>query len=296
MRSFEYLTPKTVEEACSLLSQHQGEAKVIAGGQSLLILMKQRLIEPSYLIDLKHLVELDYLSFDEKSGLKIGAMVTHRSIETSPIIKKYYGVLSQLEKTLASVQIRNYGTVGGNICHGDPSSDLIPALIVLGAKLKLTGSKGNRSLLSGDFFSDYYETVLQQDEILTEIEVPIMPPNSIAVYEKFSVRRTDSPVVGACVMVTFELGKDVCKDVKIALSAVAPIPVRVKKAEDIMRGKKIEGKLIDEVGAIASETAKPIADIHFSEEYKCKMVKVLIERLFNGIISQGLRAIPHQKF
>lgn len=284
MRNFEYLAPKTVEEACSFLSQHQGEAKVIGGGQSLLILMKQRLIEPPYLIDLKPLAELDYLSFDEKSGLKIGAMVTHRLIETSPIINRYYGVLSQLEETLASVQIRNYGTVGGNICHGDPSSDLIPALIVLGARLKLTGSKGNRVLLLEDFFSNYYETVLQQDEILMEIEVPTMPSDSIAVYEKFSIRRTDSPVVGGSIMITFDSGKEICRDIKIALSAVAPVPLRVKKAEGIMRGEKIEGKLIDEVAVIASKTAKPIADIHFSEEYKCEMVKVLIKRLFNKAI------------
>jgi carbon-monoxide dehydrogenase medium subunit len=281
MRNFEYLTPESVEEACFFLSQHQDEAKVIAGGQSLLILLKQRLIEPSYLIDLKPLTRLDYLSFDEKNGLEIGAMVTHRSIETSPIIKKHYGVLSQLEEALASVQIRNYGTVGGNICHGDPSSDLIPALIVLGTKIKLTSPKGNRVLLLENFFSDYYETVLQPDEILTKIEVPRMPSYSIAVYEKFSIRRTDSPVVGACVMVTFDSRKEICKDVKIALSAVGPVPLRVEKAEDIMRGEKIGGKLIDEVAVIASETAKPAADIYFSEKYKGEMVKVLIRRLFN---------------
>lgn len=284
MRNFEYIVPKTVSEACSLLSQYQREAKVIAGGQSLLILMRQRLIEPSYLIDLKAIPNLDYLSFDEKDGLKLGATVTHRTIETSPIIKDHYEVLSKLEKTLASVQIRNYGTVGGNICQADPSSDLIPALIVLGAKLVLSGSKEDRTLLLEDFFSDYYETVLQPDEILKEIEIPTMPEDSVAVYEKLSIRKTDSPIVGGCVMITFDPGKEICKDIRISLCGVAPVPLRIRRAEDILRGEKMEAKLFEDAASVAQEVASPAQDVHFSEEYKREMIKILIKRLIKKAI------------
>lgn len=284
MRNFEYIAPKTVEETCSLLSQYQEVAKVIAGGQSLLILMKQRLIEPSYLIDLKAIPELDYLTFDQNIGLKMGAMVTHRTIETSQIIKKHYAVLSKLEETLASVQIRNFGTIGGNICQADPSSDLIPSLIVLGARLRLSSSKGHRMFLLEDFFSDYYETQLRQDEILTEIEVPLMPTDSIAVYEKLSIRKTDSPIVGGCVMIMFDSTKEICKDLRIALCAVGPVPLRVKKAEDVMLGEKIKEKSINEAAKIASEVVMPVADIHFSEEYKREMVRFLIKRLISKAI------------
>jgi len=143
MFDFEYLAPKTIEEALELLTRYdEGERKVVAGGQSLIILMKQKLIRPKYLIDIKGLSDLDYIKLDDKQGLKIGALTTHRSIENSPVIQEKFSVLAEMEQNVSSVETRNWGTIGGNVCHGDPGGDPTPVLIALNAKLKVTSLSG----------------------------------------------------------------------------------------------------------------------------------------------------------
>ena len=176
MRDFEYLPTKTIQEACSLISQYKEEGKVLAGGQSLITLLRQKLISPSYLIDIKGVSELDYLTFDEKKGLRMGALTTHRAIEKSPLIQSKYPVLSEMEKSVASVQTRNWGTIGGNLCGADPIGDPAPSLIALNAKIKIVSSRGEKTIPLEEFFTDYFTTILEPDEILTEIQVA--PPGS----------------------------------------------------------------------------------------------------------------------
>jgi aerobic carbon-monoxide dehydrogenase medium subunit len=283
MKNFEYVRPETIAQVCSLLSEYGEEAKVIAGGQSLMILLKHRLLEPSYLIDIKALSDLDYLTFDEKQGLRIGSIATQRAVEVSPIVKTHYDVLSKTLQTLSSIQIRNYGTVGGNLCHADPSSDIAPPLIVLGAKVKLSNSKGDRVIPLEDFFVDYYETVLGGDEILTEIQVPIIPRNGNAIFKKLSIRKTDRQIVGGAIMIVFSSDKKICEEARIVLSAVGPIPLRIKRSENAMKGQKIRPDLINKVAQIALEEIDPPSDVIASKEYKREMVKVLIKRLINEI-------------
>jgi len=144
MKDFEYFAPETVEECLSLLSKYKGEAKIIAGGQSMLVVMRQGLLAPEYVVDIKGISDLDYMSYDGKEGLRIGALTTHRAIEGSPVIQKHFPVLSEMERNLATIQTRNWGTIGGNLCHGDPSGDVAPVLIALDARLKLRGPSGER--------------------------------------------------------------------------------------------------------------------------------------------------------
>ena len=144
MKDFEYFAPKTTEESLSLLSQYRGEAKIIAGGQSMLVVMRQGLLAPEVVVDIKGITALDYMTYDEREGLRMGALTTHRAIEKSQVIQRHFGVLSEMEKNLATIQTRNWGTVGGNLCHGDPAGDPATVLIALDAKLKLRSLSGER--------------------------------------------------------------------------------------------------------------------------------------------------------
>ncbi len=276
---FEYFAPKTLKEAITLLDKYQDECKVIAGGQSLLILMRQGLVAPEYLIDIKGISELNYIKSDAKKGLRIGALTTHRTIEKSPVMKNGFGVLAEMEQKLASIQTRNWGTIGGNICHGDPAGDPAPVLIALNATLTMAGLKGKRTMPVEDFFLDYFETALEHGELLTEIQVPAVAPHTGTAYTKFNIIESDLATVGVAVSITLGSKNGICKDVRITLGASAPTPMRAKKAEEVLRGKKITGNLLKEAGQVASTEAEPISDIQASEEYRRDLVKVLVARV-----------------
>jgi carbon-monoxide dehydrogenase medium subunit len=279
IRDFEYFSPQTLKEALTLLDEYGEECKVIAGGQSLLILMRQGLVMPEYLIDIKGISELNYIQSDAKQGLKIGALTTHRAIEKSPDMKNGFSILAEMEHRLASIQTRNWGTIGGNLCHGDPTGDPAPVLIALNATVSTASLKGKRNMAVEDFTMDYFETALEPDELLTEIRVPAVPPHTGTAYTKFNIIESDMATVGVAVSVTLDSGDDVCKDVRIALGACAPIPMRAKQAEEVLRGQHMTDDLLKEAGQIASQEADPISDIVASEEYRRELVKVLVKRV-----------------
>jgi len=289
MSDFEYFATKKVEEACSLLSQYKGEANIIAGGQSLLTLIRQKLISPSYLIDIKGISDLDYIKFDEKNGLRIGALTTHRAIELSPLIKERFSVLAEMEKVVASVQTRNWGTIGGNLCHADPIGDPAPPLIVLNARVKIVSSRGERIIPREEFFKDYFTTVLEDDEILTEIQIPNPPPHSGVAYIKFSTIEAGIKIAAASTLITLD-GKATCKDARIVLSAVAPVPMRAKEAAKLLVGKSIDDNLIEQAAGMASKEARPTSDVHASEEYRRELAKVLVRRVTKQALERAKAA------
>jgi carbon-monoxide dehydrogenase medium subunit len=287
---FEYFAPKTIEEALKLLSQYEeGECKVIAGGQSLIILMKQKLLTPKYLIDIKGLSDLDYIKLDDKQGLKIGALATHRSIEKSPVIQNGFSVLAEMEQNISSVETRNRGTIGGNVCHGDPGGDPVPVLIALNAKLKMTSLSGERTVDAEDFTLDYFETALRHDELLTEIQIPSIPPNTGVKFTKYSQIAGDYATASVAVLITLDKN-EICDNVRIALGSVGIAPMRAKKAEEILKGKEISDDLLAEAGQIASEEASPTSDAEVSEEYKRELVKVLVKRVGSEALARAKKA------
>jgi carbon-monoxide dehydrogenase medium subunit len=286
IKDFERFAPKTLKEALTLLAEYKDDCKVIAGGQSLLILMRQGLVAPKYLVDIKGLSELAYVK-DDKEGLKIGALTTHRAIEKLPVIKKKFGVLAEMEQRLASIQTRNWGTIGGNICHADPAGDPIPVLIVLNATLTVTGLKGERNLPVEDFSRDYFETVLEPGELLTEIQIPALSPHTGAAYTKFNIIESDLATTSVGVSVTLGAGDGVCQDIRIALGASAPTPMRPKKAEAVLKGKKITDALLKEAGEVASTEAEPISDIYASADYRRELVKVLVARVAREALARA---------
>ena len=287
---FEYFAPKTLKEALTLLDKYQDECKVIAGGQSLLILMRQGLVTPQYLIDIKGISELSYIKSDTDGGLRIGALTTHRAIEKSPLMRDGFGVLAEMEWRLASIQTRNWGTIGGNLCHADPAGDPAPVLIALNATLSMASLKGERNMAVEDFCLDYFETALEPGELLTEIQVPAAPPHTSTAYSKFNVIESDLATVGVAVSITLGSSDGTCQDVQIALGAAAPTPMRAKQAEAVLRGKKITDNLLKEAGEIASTEAEPISDIYASEEYRRELVKILFKRVGKEALAKAKQA------
>ncbi|MBP1696744.1 MAG: CoxM [Deltaproteobacteria bacterium] len=278
MKDFEYFAPKTVEESLSFLSQYKEESKIIAGGQSMLVIMRQGLLAPENVVDIKGITALDYITYDEKEGLRIGALTTHRAIEKSPIIQKHFGVLSEMERNLATIQTRNWGTIGGNLCHGDPAGDPAPVLIALDAKLKLKSLSGERIITMEEFSKDLLEVDLKPDEMLIEIQVPAKRPHTGIAQEKLMVMQGDAGIVGAAVSITLKPEDGICEDTRVVLSNAASVPLRVREAEKRLIGKVISSHLLAEVGEVASAEADPPSDLHASAEYRREMVKVFVKR------------------
>lgn len=239
--------------------------------------MRQGLVAPKYLIDIKGISSLDYISFDQREGLRIGALTPHRAIEKSPIIRERFSVLAEMELKLASIPTRNWGTIGGNLCHSDPAGDMAPVLIALNGKVKKASLKGEKVIPVEDFSVDYFETVLEYDEILTEIQVPNPTPRTGAAYSKFSKREGDMAVVGVAVSITLGSTDGRCQDARIVLGAVSSIPMRAKGAESTLVGKEISDKLLEEAARVAADGSRPISDIYASEEYRRELVRVLVK-------------------
>jgi CO/xanthine dehydrogenase FAD-binding subunit len=282
---FDYLEPNTIDEALSMLSQYKGKAKLMAGGTDILPKLKVREIKaPEYIIDLKGIPDLDYIKYDEARGLSLGALVTIHAVETSPIVQERFGVLFQAVESMASAQVRNRGTIGGNLCNAVPSADTAPALLTLEASLKLTSQNGERIVNVEGFFTGPNETVLTDEEILQEIHVPNLPSHSRGRYLKLTPRRSmDLAIVGVAAVVTVEDG--FCNDIRIALGAVAPTPIRARRAENMIRGQKLSDEVIERAARIAAEECHPISDHRASAEYRCDMVEVLTKRAIQQAIS-----------
>jgi CO/xanthine dehydrogenase FAD-binding subunit len=279
IHDFIYLRADTVKEVLDLLEQYKDNCKIICGGQSLLILMRQGLVTPEYLIDIKGVEELNYIHFDPKAGLKIGATTTHRVIEKSSVLKDNFPVLVDMEKNLASIQTRNWGTIGGNLAHGDPAGCPAPVLIALSASVKMANKERERSMSMEDFTLDYFETALEDGELLLEIQIPVLSPKTAAVYEKFNIIKNDMAIVSVAASITLDGDSASCKDARIVLGGAASTPFRAKEAEKLVIGEKLDDDLIYQVGEKASEEAEPIDDIHATEAYRRHLVMVLTKKM-----------------
>ena len=270
---FDYLEPRTIEEASSLLVQHQDRVKVIAGGTDLINQIRLKSIKPQYVMDISYIPGLEYIQYDAEGRLSIGALATIRSLEMSAEIQERHPVVSQAAGLLGSMAIRNVGTIGGNLCNASPCAETAPSLIGLGARVKLMGSHGERTVALEEFFTGPGETVLQTGELMVEIQVPPMPSHTKSVYLKHTTRGTANPaIVGVAVIAAMD-GKK-CIEAKLVLGAVAPTPIRAKKAEEILRGEEMDDALIEKAAQAASDESSSISDVRASADYRKDMVKV----------------------
>ena len=285
MVPFEVFEAKDLSEACSLVAEHGSAARVIAGGQNLLVLLRQRLIKPRYLIDIKRCPGMDYIKEDKK-GFKLGALTTHRIVETSDLIKEKLPMLAELECELGCIQSRNWGTIGGNICQASPTNDLAPALIALEAECLVKSRRGERRIALDDFIIGYQQTALEPDEILVEIAIPKPLPRTGGVYRKETVRFADPPIASVGVVIRLD-EQGAVENARILLQAVGVTPLRAREAESVITGEKINEKLLGTAAALASEGAKPISDIYGSAEYKREMVRVLARHTIEEAIRRA---------
>ncbi len=282
---FDYYEPESMQETCELLARLGTRAKVISGGTDMMVKMKHGLLSPEVLVSIKNLSQLTNIYYEKGKGVVIGASATHNDIANSLLLQEKYRSICEAAHHMANNQIRNIATIGGNIVNAVPSADFPPILIALGAAVKLVGCSGERIIPLEEFFTGPSQSVIAQDEILTEVIIPDQPATG-STYIKFGLRRSGAlAVVGVAVAVTMD--GDVCKDARIALGAVAPVPVRVQKAEDLLKGKEITKELLEEVGKYAAAESKPISDIRGSAEYRRDMVRVFTKRALSKAIGEG---------
>jgi carbon-monoxide dehydrogenase medium subunit len=276
---FEYHAPSTVDEALNLLSGDKGTCKILAGGTDLLVDMKFRRATPEHLINLKGIEELKGISLDDSNRIRIGGLTTLGEIERSEIVREKLPILWDAARVMASVQIRNLGTVGGNLCSAWPSADSAPPLIALNAVAILKGVNGERAAPVKDLFIGPGQSVKKDDEILTEVSIPIPKENSAGAYFKLMRRHAmDLALVGVAAQIELASDKKTCSAVRIALGAVASIPVRAPEAEAMIIHRAFDANIAKAAGQIASENISPRSSIRASGEYRQEMVGVLVKK------------------
>jgi carbon-monoxide dehydrogenase medium subunit len=287
---FDVLEASTIAEACSLLSQHAGEARVLAGGTDLLVRMKNRGILPRYLINIKQIPDLDQIRYDQQSGLRIGALTTIEAIKDSALMAQKCPLLSQTAAKVGTLAIRNLGTLGGNLANASPAAEFAPSLLTLNASVKCIGTAGERIIALDDLFVGPGKTVLRDEEVITEVLVPNPASHTGGIYIKHSLREMDVAVASAAVVVHLE--GEVCRDAKIALGAVAPTPFRAKKAEGALKNRKLgengfNHELLEEIAQIATGEALPIDDLRAYISYRRTIVGMMVRQGLEEAITQA---------
>lgn len=286
----EYIRPASLAEAVQALQEFGDGAKLVAGGQSLLAMMKQRVLQPDALVSLKGIPGLTELAATPEGGLAIGAMVTHRSILTAPVVRERCPLLGATAAEVASVQVRNLGTWGGNVAHGEPGADPPGALIAAGAAVEVFGAGGLRRVPLESFFLDYMTTDLGPDEILTRILVPAQPAHSAGVYLKHAVRSGDMAICGVAARVTLDPDGRAIQDVRIGINGASLTPLRAVAAETALRGRLPDPRLIDDAAVAAQQACAPLDDAEASAEYRLEMVRVYVRRAVAQAVAAAQQA------
>lgn len=278
--------PRSMDEALSQREQYGRDALPIAGGQSLLVMLRNKLIEPRVLLDLEPLGELRGLQ-RHAQGTSIGAMTTFFDLLSSSDVQSAVPLLAQAAAKVGSTAIRNLGTIGGNLCHNEPGADLPPALLALDASVELRSRKGARNIPLTEFFRGFFETAVAPEEILSRVEIPTLPQGARGAYIKHSISPEDLAIAGVAVVVVPD-GKNT-RELRIGLGGVAPVPLRAVKAEASLNGKALTDDAIRAAAEIAASETEPMSDPHASADYRRKMVKVLVRRAIAAAMGQAER-------
>jgi len=285
IRSFDLLQPRSLQEAVDLLQKHGDDSRAIAGGTTLVILMKQRALHYRYLIDLQSIPGLAGIK-KENDGVRIGALATHRMVETSPVIRQSFPALAQAFGHIGNVRVRQTASVGGNLAHADYRLDPPPALLVLNAEVNVFGPQGTRTIPIKNFFQDMYETALATSELLVDVKIPLTPENSRAVYLRYTaLSANDWPCLGVAAFLARQNGR--CKELRVALGGVAPTPVLIAGLE-FANDQTLGQGVIDRLLELVDQQISPFSDLRGSEWYKRRMARLFvqkaIEQLNNGTV------------
>jgi len=284
---FEYVSPDSLKEAVTFLKKNGANTKVLAGGSDLIPQMRWGENRPAYVMTLSRIPDLDTLQYDEESGLTLGAMCRIARIEKSDIIKAHYPILSQAASLLASMEIRNRATVGGNLCTAAPSADMPPSLLVLDTKAVMTSNEGERTIPLEEFFAGPKRNTLNRGEILTRLEIPPMKPNSAGEYIKFGRRRAmEIAMIGVAALITLEPDKVRCKEARLALATAAPTPIRAREAEKVLAGKAPDHEVIASAAQTALEACSPRTSWRTTAEYRRDLIPVLVKRAIRAALNK----------
>ena len=278
---FEYHRPASLDQALKLLSSLGEDVKLLSGGQSLVPLMKLRLAKPRHIIDLGGIAGLNLIRQDGDQIL-IGGLTTHTQIEESELLKRRCPLLPQTATTIADVQVRNQGTIGGTLAHADPTSDMPPAILAVNGEIKVVGPKGERWIKAEDFFITMLTTAIEPDEVLTEIRVPVQTQHKTA-YLKAAQRASGFAVVGVAVSLTLNPDNS-CQDIAIGVTGVTYKAYRASNVEDKVRGKKLDSKLIEEAASKVVEGIDVNEDINASQEYRSHLARVYTARAIEAAL------------
>ena len=274
--SFEYLTPSNISDAVALLQKHGDEAKILAGGHSLIPAMRLRLAEPGYLIDISGIGGLDYIQ-EESGQLRIGAMTCEAALEESEIVQRKFPLLLDTAKMIADPSVRNMATVGGNLAHGDPANDHPATMLALRASVVAEGPNGIREIKIDDFFPDFFTTALSEDEILTEIRIPTPPSASGGAYLKIERKVGDYAAAAVACQLNIDSSGSI-ENIGLGLTNVGSTPIRASSAEELLNGKKPDENMLAEAGRLAAADSEPMEDLRGSAEYKIALVNELTQR------------------
>lgn len=285
---FDYLAPTTVDEAVAMLAKGGHDTRVMAGGTDLLVKIRHRVLMPKRIVSLKHIAGLDAITFDKKIGLTIGATALLVDVANHAMIRRHYPTVAEAAESTANVQVRNMGTVVGNLCNASPSADNAPTLIAMGATINIAGPVGNRSLPLDDFFRGPGITALKTGEIVTSVFVPMPQTTMGTAYLSISQRgKLDCSAIGLATMVLMD--GELCKDARIVVAACAPVPLRTREAEKMLIGKPLTDDLIRAAAKKTSEETSPITDIRASADYRLKVTVVLTIRALTKARKMALR-------
>ena len=274
--SFEYLTPSNIPDAVALLQKHGDEAKILAGGHSLIPAMRLRLAEPGYLIDISGIGGLDYIQ-EESGQLRIGAMTCEAALEESEIVQRKVPLLLDTAKMIADPSVRNMATVGGNLAHGDPANDHPATMLALRASVIAEGPNGTREIKIDNFFPDFFTTALSEDEILTEIRIPTPPSASGGAYLKIERKVGDYAAAAVACQLNIDSSGSI-ENIGLGLTNVGSTPIRASSAEELLKGKKPDENMLAEAGHLAVADSEPMEDLRGSAEYKIALVNELTQR------------------
>ncbi|MFN8581331.1 MAG: xanthine dehydrogenase family protein subunit M [Gemmatimonadaceae bacterium] len=281
---FDYHAPSTVDEALALMAQHGDDAKLLAGGHSLIPAMRFRLAQPAVLIDLNRLDGLRYVR-EDGNALAIGAMTPEVLIEESDVVRRSYALLRDAAQVIADPLVRNRGTVGGNLAHADPANDHPAVMLAYGASLVATGPKGKRTIAIDDFFKGLFENALEPGEMLTEIRIPKPGAGSGGAYEKLERKVGDYATSAVAVQLTMNGGT--ISGVRIGLTNVNPVPMRAVKAEAALAGKALSDASLEAAGQAAAAECEPSADLRGSVDYKRDVTRVLTKRAIQRAVARA---------
>jgi carbon-monoxide dehydrogenase medium subunit len=283
MLDIEWLEPTSIPEAVELCARYGEEAKILAGGTWLAIVLRQGLLMPSALISLHRVPGLNHISYAPGTGLRLGALVTHRAVELDPTVRRYYPALAHTYGQVANVRVRHQATVGGNLCDADYASDPPAMLAALNAQVRLLGASGERCIAVREFITGHYETVIRPDELLVEVIVPELPAGTRGTYLKYRTRSSeDRPCVGVAAVAAFDPDGH-CRELQVVVGAVAGRPQIVPAALEHARGERLSRVLIDTIAARYAEAIDPLDDLRGSAWYRKRMIEVFVRRALEEV-------------